>query len=85
MLSPNFSSQRASTAHAHPPGPSFKGQLANLLTIKQVTEHLNISRMTIYRLLAADPTFPRPIRIGRSVRIRADGLLAWVSAQEVSK
>mgnify|MGYP000870006958 CR=1 FL=1 len=85
MLSPNVSSQRASAVQARLPSPSFKVQLADLLTIKQVTDHLKVSRMTLYRLLAADPTFPRLIRIGRSVRIRAADLLAWVAAQEVQK
>lgn len=84
MLSLNPLSSAASAASARATStPNFL--LSDLLTVRQVHENLNVSRMTLYRIMAADPTFPPQIRIGRAVRIRAADLSDWIAQQEVRK
>jgi predicted DNA-binding transcriptional regulator AlpA len=44
--------------------------------------YLRIAPVTVYRIHAADPTFPRLIRIGpQSTRIDMDELEAWAASQ----
>jgi len=57
-------------------------EIAPLLTPLDVATLLGVHQRTLSRL-AADPSsrFPSPIRIGRSLRWRADQLGAWMEAQ----
>lgn len=53
-----------------------------LLTITTAGAIGGMSSATIYRKAAADPSFPRLVRIGkRCTRIRAGEWLAWLDAQ----
>lgn len=42
---------------------------------------LGISKTKWFELRKADPTFPRPFRIGFAVRYRVTDLVAWMNAQ----
>lgn len=48
---------------------------------KQAWEWLNISRASFYRLLAQDPSFPRPHRLGRTTRWNPQAVARWLEAQ----
>jgi excisionase family DNA binding protein len=50
-----------------------------LMTIEECARFLRISRTHCYTL-AADGTLPT-VRLGRSVRIRRDRLVAWLERQ----
>lgn len=53
-----------------------------LLKIPTASEVSGLSVATIYRMAAADPTFPKLIKLGRRcTRIRAGDLTAWLAAQ----
>ena len=50
-----------------------------ILRIKHLCEMLRLSRATIYRLLASDPTFPRPITLSaRAVGFLKADADAWL-------
>ena len=51
-----------------------------LLTPKAVAKFLSVHPRTLTRL-ALTSSFPQPIRIGRSLRWRADQISAWLGAQ----
>ena len=51
-----------------------------LLTPKAVAKFLSVHPRTLSRL-AHSSEFPQPIRIGRSLRWRADQISAWLGAQ----
>ena len=42
-----------------------------LLTVKQACSYLQICRAHFYSLLKTDPNFPKPIRLGQTVRFKA--------------
>ena len=42
---------------------------------------LGISKTKWFELRKADPTFPRPFRMGPAVRYRVTDLVAWMNAQ----
>ena len=42
-----------------------------LLTVKQACAYLQICRAHFYSLLKSDPNFPKPIRLGQTVRFKA--------------
>ncbi len=48
--------------------------------ITEAAAALSLSRQSIYKLIASDPTFPA-FHIGKSVRVSVAGLQEWVSAQ----
>ncbi len=51
-----------------------------LVTVSQVSEALGIARSSVYKLLATDPDFPRPVRVGpRSPRFREAEVEAWIA------
>ena len=54
----------------------------DLLTIKQATQFLKISRVTFYKLIKTDPRFPRIKKLGRSSRLRAADLERWIDGQQ---
>lgn len=41
-----------------------------LLTVKQACAYLQICRAHFYSLLKTDPNFPKPIRLGQTVRFK---------------
>jgi predicted DNA-binding transcriptional regulator AlpA len=49
-----------------------------LLDVRQTMAMFGLSKSSIYKLSAAG-RFPRPVRIGRSTRWRADELRAWLA------
>lgn len=49
------------------------------VSVADVAELLDVSRRHIWKLLASG-RMPAPIRLGRSVRWRADELRAWLDA-----
>lgn len=65
------------------PQPLQAAQIADaLLTLKTASAIAGISEATIYRKAAADPTFPKLIRLGtRCTRIRAGDLTAWIASK----
>ena len=53
-----------------------------LMRLPQVIERLGVGRSTLYRLVAEDPTFPRPVKVGRKVVAwRSDLLEEWIVHQ----
>lgn len=54
----------------------------SLLAMRTASEITGLSKATLYRLAATDPTFPKLVKLGtRCTRIRAGDLLAWLDAQ----
>ena len=53
--------------------------MAELLTVREVAELLKISARQVWKL-AASGRLPGPMRLGRSVRWRADDLAAFIAA-----
>lgn len=49
-----------------------------LLTIDEAARYLRFHRSSIYRFMNEDSSFPRPVRIGKSLRFVAAELDAWV-------
>lgn len=57
-----------------------------LLRLPEVIERLGVGRTTLYKLVAEDPTFPRPVKVGRKVVAwRSDLLDEWVVTQGQQK
>lgn len=54
-------------------------QMERLMTVDEMATFLRISRAKAYQM-AKDGTIPT-VRMGRSVRIRRDHLMAWLDAQ----
>lgn len=52
-----------------------------LLLQEEVRSRLKISRSHLYGLRSTDPSFPRPIKLGRSARWRAADLDRWIVEQ----
>ena len=53
-----------------------------LLRLPEVLERIGVGRTMLYRLLAEDPTFPRPVKVGRKiVAWRSDLLEEWIVSQ----
>ena len=74
------SDRRRPRSKTHAPKPSSPPPPAALLTIAHTTHYVAAGRSRIYQM-AADGQFPKPIKVGRSVRwIRAE-LDAWIAAQ----
>ena len=65
------------------PQPLHAAQIAEaLLTMKTASAVAGMSACTLYRKAAADPTFPKLVKLGkRCTRIRAGDLTAWLAAQ----
>lgn len=58
--------------------------LDRLLTIKQITAEIGISRSTIYRRIR-EGAFPKPVRIGpRATRWRESAIRVWVAGLPAS-
>jgi excisionase family DNA binding protein len=54
-------------------------ETVRLLTVPQACETLNISRMSLYRLMETGDL--RRVKIGRSVRIRVEDVLALIERE----
>jgi len=53
-----------------------------ILRMKQLIERLQLSRATVYVLLASDPTFPRKIKLtARTVGWLESEVDAWISSR----
>lgn len=53
-----------------------------LKTVDQVAARLCVSRATVWRYCAADPTFPKPLRLSRGCsRWRADEVEEWLETR----
>ena len=53
-----------------------------LMRLPEVLERLGVGRSTLYRLVANDPTFPPPIKVGRRVVAwQSDLLEEWIVSQ----
>ncbi len=50
------------------------------LNITETAEALSLSRQSVYKLIATDPSFPA-FRVGKSVRVSSAGLQQWVAAK----
>ncbi|MDV7212925.1 helix-turn-helix transcriptional regulator [Azotobacter beijerinckii] len=60
-------------------------QLSQLLTFTEVCNLLRKSRSGVYKLMAADPTFPRAIKDGEARSARAFFVAEEVAAWQQSK
>ena len=59
-------------------------RLERLLTRKEITREVGISRSTIYRLLR-NGSFPQPIRIGeRGIRWPESQVQAWIAERKAA-
>jgi predicted DNA-binding transcriptional regulator AlpA len=47
------------------------------VSIDDVAQYLDISFMTVRRLMERDPTFPKPKRVLRSVKFNATEITHW--------
>ncbi len=54
-------------------------EISRLLTCKEVAARLRVCRRTLEREIAAG-RFPRPVRIGRSVRIAESDVQAYITS-----
>ena len=59
--------------------------LAQLLTFNEVCNLLRKSRSGVYKLMAADPTFPKPIKDGTARSARTFFVAGEFSAWQQSK
>ena len=56
----------------------------NLLTISQLSEILRIHRITLYRLLQTDKSFPKGFLLGRNRCWQAFDVRSWLEKQGAS-
>ena len=56
----------------------------NLLTISQMSELLQIHRITLYRLLQTNKSFPKGFLLGRNRRWQASDVRSWLEKQGAS-
>ena len=56
----------------------------NLLTISQLSEILRIHRITLYRLLQTDKSFPKGFLLGRNRCWQASDVRSWLENQGAS-
>ena len=56
----------------------------NLLTISQLSEILRIHRITLYRLLQTDKSFPKGFLLGRNRCWQASDVRSWLEKQGAS-
>ncbi|MBO7882019.1 helix-turn-helix transcriptional regulator [Burkholderia pseudomallei] len=53
-----------------------------ILRMKQLIERTNLSRATLYVLMASDPTFPRKIKLtARSIGFLESEVDAWIASR----
>lgn len=65
--------------------PSFAHQIdkaLRILRMKQLIERTQLSRATLYKLMASDPTFPRKIRLTpRTVGFLESDVNGWIASR----
>jgi prophage regulatory protein len=55
---------KSARRRASPSEQALGGTAPQLIDIRELATRLSISRTSIYRLIAEDASFPRPVRIG---------------------
>ncbi len=56
---------------------------ARLLTIREVADRLGVSIRKVYRMVAAEPGFPKPVRVGtRSTRFLEGAIGGYIASLE---
>ena len=63
--------------HTNPPD--------RLLRLSAVTARTGLNRSSLYDVLAKDPTFPRPVKIGRISAWSERELSAWIEARKAER
>ena len=62
------------------------GKALRILRMKQLIERLQLSRATVYVLLASDPSFPRKIKLtARTVGWLETEVDAWIASRANSR
>ena len=56
----------------------------NLLTISQMSELLQIHRITLYRILQTNKSFPKGFLLGRNRRWQAADVRGWLAQQNAT-
>lgn len=60
---------------------SNHSQFLSLVVRKQICDHLNISRSTLWRIERLDPTFPKPVNLGiKKEQWMLDEVLEWAES-----
>lgn len=69
------------------PAPALREQTVpaprakiDVLTVQQIAADLDVSKMTVYRLVHSGEL--RSLRVGRSIRVREADYLAWLKGTE---
>lgn len=63
-----------------------RGTALRILRIKQLIERTQLSRATLYVLMATDPTFPQKIKLtARTVGFLESEVDAWIAARAQSR
>ena len=66
------------------PMPLDQNGYESMLTVKQLAKILNIHRVSIYRLLETERTFPRGFKLGKNRRWLLSEVNAWVLARSAA-
>lgn len=62
-------------------GLSNHNQTPSMIVRKQICDHLNISRSTLWRIERRDPTFPKPLNLGiKKEQWMLDEVLDWAES-----
>lgn len=67
----------AKVPHRSADQPPTVGNLPELLTIRELAKVLKLSPRSIWRLVK-NQELPAPVRIGGSIRWRADAITRWI-------
>lgn len=59
--------------------------LAQMLTFNEVCSLYRKSRSGLYKLMAADPTFPKPVKDGDNIQARSYFVAGEISEHQQSK
>jgi prophage regulatory protein len=54
---------------------------AKLIRLEGVMTLTGMSRSSVFSRRASDPTFPKPIKLGRAAHFVQDEIVEWVNAQ----
>lgn len=64
-----------------PPTPNHDAG-HRLLTIEETGRRIGLSKVSVYRLIKRDPSFPRPLKLSaRCTRFASKALDRWIAAQ----
>ncbi len=59
--------------------------LAQMLTFNEVCSIYRKSRSGLYKLMAADPTFPKPVKDGENIQARSYFVAGEIASHQQSK